>query len=94
MRTIWKFTLPSMSGATVEMPKGAAVLCVQAQHDVPMLWAEVDTDAPMIRRRFFNYGTGHEMPPTSDPLHYVGTFQMSGGSLVFHVYTDRKEYSL
>lgn len=95
MKAIWKFTLPAMSGAMVEMPQGAAVLCVQSQGDVPMIWAEVDTEAPKIKRRFFTYGTGHEMPPMSDdPRHYIGTFQISGGALVFHVYTDRKEYSL
>lgn len=94
MRVIWKFTLPSMSGAMVEMPKDAAVLCVQAQQDVPMIWADVDTDAPKIKRRFWTYGTGHEIPPGNVPMHYVGTFQLSGGALVFHVYTDRKEYSL
>jgi hypothetical protein len=30
------------------------------------------------------YGTGHDMP--DDPGQYVGTFQMHGGALVFHLF--------
>lgn len=90
MNKVYKYPMEMMGDQMIEMPKGAAVLCVQAQHGLPQLWAEVDPNAPMIKRRFAVYGTGHTMPGTFPS--YVGTFQMSGGDYVFHVYTDRVEY--
>ena len=82
--TIYKYTL--QPGRTVlELHRGAEVLTVQMQRDEPCMWAKVDTTQPMERRTFEVFGTGHTMP--NDPrLVYVATFQMYGGSLVFHVF--------
>lgn len=93
---IWKFPLPMVGEGMIEMPRGAAVLTVQTQGNepmlwAPMLWAEVDPKAPKIKRRFVIYGTGH--PMQGEPMSYVATFQMNGGQLAFHVYTDRIEYT-
>ena len=81
-RSIWKF--PLQPDASIEIPKGAQLLTVQAQRDEPQLWAMVDPSAPKETRRFKTFGTGHEI--TEDPGAYVATFQMHGGSLVFHVF--------
>jgi len=84
MSTIYKYTL--QPGRTVlELHRGAEVLTVQMQRDEPCMWAKVDTTQPRERRTFEVFGTGHTMP--NDPrLVYVATFQMYGGSLVFHVF--------
>lgn len=74
----------------VKMPKGAAVLTFQAQHDDPVIWAEVDPDAPMIKRKFWLFMTGEE---ATSGLHYIGTAQFEGGAFVLHAYTDRVEYT-
>ena len=91
MRTVWKFPLypspPPLSftgDVVVWMPQGAQVLTVQAQEDVPVLWALVDTEAVSGPRHFLVVGTGHDM---GDPaVRYVGTVQLFGGGLVLHVF--------
>lgn len=84
MSTIYKY--PIQPGLTVlELPRGAQVLTVQMQGDRPFLWARLDTRQPPERRTFEVFGTGDGMP--DDPrLMYVATFQMEGGSLVWHVF--------
>jgi hypothetical protein len=93
MKKIFKYALKVGDIQAVEMPEGAAVLCVQAQNEAPCIWAAVDPKARKIIRRFRTYGTGHPMDDADRWRHYVGTYQLKGGLLVFHVYTDREEYS-
>lgn len=87
MKTIYKYWLTDENVQSVAMPEGARVLTVQAQLNSPHLWAEVDTEKPEVERIFETFGTGHEMPyDTGIERVYVGTYQLHGGSLVFHVY--------
>jgi len=51
---------------------------------MPQLWAYVDPTEPRVTRKFRIIGTGH--PIATDPGDYIGTFQMGGGALVFHVF--------
>ncbi len=92
MKKIFKYQLKVVGVQMVKMPKGAAVLTVQTQHNNPCIWAEVDPDAPIVKRRFIMYGTGHPML-SEEVTHYVGTYQLPQSGLVFHVYTNRKEYT-
>ena len=87
MRTIWKYALQVADLQTIAMPQGAQVLCVQTQSGIPQLWALVDPGAPMKERAFVTYGTGQEMPDCPDV--YIGTYQIRGGALVFHVFEKR-----
>ena len=85
---IWKWTLQVTDTQSLPMPAGAKVLGVQPQGDFPLrpqLWALVDEKAPVADRTFATYGTGNPMPD-GDPGKYVGTYQMHGGALVFHVF--------
>ncbi len=91
MRRIFKFPLAVDDVQDIEMPAGSAVLTVQAQGEIPCIWASVDSNAPKIKRRFRTYGTGHPMEDDKDFPHYVGTYQLRSGSLAFHVFTDRVE---
>lgn len=93
MDRIFKFQLAVDDIQDVDMPTGCAVLSVQAQRNVPCIWAMVDPNAPKIRRRFRTYGTGHPMEDAGAFPHYVGTYQLQNGSLVYHVFTDRVERS-
>lgn len=88
MKTIWKYELRP-DGATVGVPEGAKILTVQAQKELPCIWCLVDTDARQENRTFRVYGTGHPMPVC--PGDYCGTFQLMGGSLVFHVFEVRDD---
>jgi hypothetical protein len=83
-RTIWKFPLRVDDHVAIEMPMASKVLCVQVQLGTPCLWALVYPDAKMETRDFRVIGTGH--PIERDPGDYIGTFQLNGGALVFHVF--------
>jgi hypothetical protein len=84
MKQVWKFALSAVV-PDVEMPRGAEVLSVQVQRGEPCLWALVDTHAQREVRRFVTVGTGHDIPSDLRMKH-VGTFQLHGGDLIFHVF--------
>lgn len=88
MTTIWKFPLTNPTGSQwIPMPKGARILCVQAQNNAPCLWAEVDSEAKPDARLFAVTGTGWAITESDKyERHYIGTFQIDGGELVFHVH--------
>jgi hypothetical protein len=89
MKTIYKYAIPTTDFQEVRMPRGAEVLCVQMQHDIPCVWALVDREEPLVGRLFSTYGTGHTIN-LEESAKYVGTYQLHGGALVFHVF-DRGE---
>jgi hypothetical protein len=84
-RTIWKFQVPVNDDIAVEMPKGAEILHIDAQEDVPCIWAMVDPTNDLHTRRFRMYGTGHPMHVDEVETH-VGSFMLYNGQLVFHVF--------
>ena len=88
MRRVYKYPLEVVDRQTIEHPRGARLLCVQMQGDGPCLWALVNPDNPPVETTFRIVGTGHPIEDADD-LGYVGTFQMMGGGLVFHVFKER-----
>jgi hypothetical protein len=84
--TIWKWPLPTLDAFTLAMPVGARPLAVQSQHGRPCLWALVDPAAPLVPRGFRIIGTGQPVP--GPDWAYVGTFQMHGGDLVYHLFHE------
>ena len=88
MKTIYKYPLPSIEPVEIPMPRGARVLCIQTQDDHPCLWVAVESTAPTETRRFHIRGTGHPLGDVNVNK-YVGTFQLMGGALVFHVFEGR-----
>lgn len=81
---IWKFPVIGTDRFTHSMPKGAKVLSVQNQRGRPHMWVVVDPDAPLQLRYFRLAGTGHVLGV--DQAGYIGTFQVSEGNLVFHLF--------
>ncbi len=82
-KTIWKY--PAGPGRwTHLMPAGAEILSVQVQRKDVQMWVLVDARKPNEAREFVAYGTGHPMP--DDPGKFVGTFQIEGGDLIFHLF--------
>jgi hypothetical protein len=76
--------LPDMM--EVKMPKGAEVLTIQCQNDVPTIWALVNPNAEKEERYFELFGTGHDVPcDMGIERKYINTFQMKDG-LVFHLF--------
>lgn len=87
MKTIYKYRLDMTDFQQVSLPKGAEILCVQSQHNIPNLWALVDTEQRREMRQFEIFGTGHEVKEDMGiDRKYIGTFQLNDGNLVFHVF--------
>lgn len=84
MYSIWKYPLNTSGATELQMPAGAKVLSMQLQGGTPTLWALVDPTAPEVARSFHIVGTDWEFE--FNPGNYVGTFQMAGGTFVFHVF--------
>lgn len=83
--TIWKFQIETTDTQFVQMPKDATILCVQVQNGLGVcLWAQVDPSQPKENRCIEIFGTGHAIITAN--RRYVGTYQLSGGMLVFHAF--------
>ena len=76
---------------TVLLPTHATILCVQAQRNVPCIWAKVSPRNEKVKRKFWIFGTGHPISKEEQDLHYVGTFQLDDGEFIGHLFTDEKE---
>lgn len=87
-KSIWKFPLEVTNEQVVPMPAGAKVLTVATQEGQPCVWALVDTAAPKPPRKFRIVVTGHTINFNLDQFNFMGTFQLHGGALVFHVFME------
>lgn len=85
MRTIFKYAVEMSEDFTVLAPEGAEWLSVQVQGNEVQMWARVDTRRPAAAYRFGVHGTGHELNDFTARAPHIGTFQLSGGALVFHL---------
>lgn len=84
--TVWKYRLFITGGVQyVQMPAGAELLKLDVQNGEAMLWARVSiqSDAPMVARRFEFVGTGHHVRSNTG---HVGTILLNGGALVLHLF--------
>lgn len=86
MNSVYKYTIKVEDYFSLDLPKGARILTVQAQYDEPQLWALVDKNKPNEKRNFRLAGTGHPIKESSESLNYIGTFQLAGGSFIGHVF--------
>lgn len=83
MTAVWKFPLAVEDTQTIDIPKGAYLLHVAAQSDVPCLWALVNPEAATEQRTFTTVGTGH---PVALNDAYVGSYQLDEGAFVGHLF--------
>lgn len=84
MQQVFKYTLNMTDITHVAMPQGGQVLSAQVQHGNVQVWALVDPSKPEEARTFRIAGTGHPIEHAN--IRFIGTVQMQGGSLVFHVF--------
>jgi hypothetical protein len=84
-KQVWKYLVEMNDEFTVEIPRGAHVLTVQAQHDHPQMWALVDPTEPLEKRRFAMSGTGFDIKD-AHRVRYVGSFHLYGGAFVGHLF--------
>jgi len=86
MTSIFKYDLKIRDDQTVKMPIGAKILSTQLQYEKICLWALVDPANEMEERKIIIRGTGHHIDEMD--MKYIGTVQMVGGHLVWHVFED------
>lgn len=84
MRTVHKYPLDLTDVQAIDMPRDAAILTIQVQHDVPVLWARVDTANLTERRLIHLVGTGNPLPDHA--AGYIATIQLHDGRLVLHAF--------
>jgi len=88
--TVWKYPLRITDDQELRLPKGARVLTIQAQHDVPCLWALVDSQETETELwQLVMLGTGHQAPPDLAWFQYAASYQVQQGRLIFHVFLRR-----
>lgn len=83
MITIYKYYYNGFEEVT--MPQGARILDIQHQDKDIVIWAEIDTHAPIVIRRFEVVGTGHELETPPESRKYIATVQEPSG-YVWHVF--------
>lgn len=88
-RAIWKFIL-SDPVSDIQMPAGARLLYAREQYGEICVWADVDTAASSVQRRFLVVETEEPLPDDVDGAVSLGSAHLQGGALVFHVF-DRGE---
>lgn len=88
MKTIWKFdvTQTLKQPVTLELPGGYEILSLQVQRGRICFWALVEPDAPKVDSTFAIYGTGYDVP--AEPGEFIGTVQMFGDSIIWHVFEE------
>jgi len=96
MQTIYKYPLSVNDKQDVHLPVNAVILTVQSQKGIPCLWALVNPKQEYKEvRTFHTFGTGHpfEIPLDADynplSLVYIGTYQISNGDLIFHLFEEK-----
>lgn len=87
MKTIWKFLFDVADEVHLQVPRGAAFLpYVSAPTPyVLLVWAEVDTEQPLVEHTLHVVGTGNDATVAfAAAEQYLGTIPV--GPFVWHVY--------
>jgi len=85
MKTIYKWEITVSSDHTIlYIPASATVIHVGSQGGAhPVVWMELDINAPQVARKFCVVGTGYAIPLNHV---YIGTSFI--GPYVWHVYEE------
>lgn len=84
-QSIWKYQLETVDSQTLLMPRGASILTVQTQNEIPCLWALVDPYESKEERVIEIFGTGHKVNDENG-IRYIGSYQLMSGAFVGHVF--------
>jgi len=88
MKNIYKYPLEVTDDQFVMIPSGFKILTVQAQNEVPCIWAEVDKSSKLESVHVVIVGTGQETRE-DDEMNYIGSFQLYSGSFVGHCFISK-----
>lgn len=87
MKRVYKYPVEICDVQTIHLPVGAQIISVQVQNGKPYIWACINPSVEIEPRLFRLYGTGHNIEGTN-VLKFVGTFQLLGGRLVYHLFEE------
>ncbi len=73
-RKIFKYELSSAFAQEISMPQDAEIISVQLQRNMPCIWAIIDPEEKLVKRKFVTIGTGREFDGARN-LIYRGTDQ-------------------
>jgi len=73
MEIIYKYQLDTTDIQNIKMPKGAEILCIQVQNNIPCIWCLVNPDNAIDCRTFEIYGTGNPIPTQSERKYSLTT---------------------
>lgn len=87
-RVIYKYQMPVLEEFEMDLPAGAEIIRVQDMDGMFWMWAVVNTDAPVERRKFVSFKTGAKIPDHLN-IRYIGFcaifVQMELGLYIFEV---------
>lgn len=89
-KVIWKYELEFDHYKEISVPKGAEILCVQVQDGAPCIWALVDDKEEEESMYIMTFGTGHPIRKDITLKNHLGTYQLHGGNLIWHVFEISK----
>lgn len=90
MKTIWKFPLDIQDTQEIPIPKGATILSVIEQNDIPVMYALVDPGAPQMPISVEMRGTGHPVEENlMENYIFLDTVNTHGGASVWHIFIER-----
>lgn len=84
MLTIYKFPYQE----NMKMPEHCEILDLQVEGGkVASIWAIVDTEAPLVDRKFYTFGTGQELFSNIGDFTHIKTIQQ--GQFVWHIFEEQ-----
>lgn len=90
MKRVYKYVLAATEQQVLFLPKGSEVLSVAEQRNDMVLYAMVRDDAGEVERHTVRvHGTGH--PVHDDPGRFIGTVNLHGGALMFHMFVKKED---
>lgn len=89
MKTVYKYSLDITNEQVLALPVGAVILSVANQHEGIVMYALVDKNVKGLQgQKIYIHGTGHEV--YGENLAFIGTVELLGGRLMFHVFREAK----
>lgn len=86
MKTIYKYPLNFTDHQTVVLPKNYRIVSIINQKEVPVLYAQIDTDT--VETEILEVairGTGHYVSGL-ESYNFISTLSFSEGDLIFHFF--------
>lgn len=85
IKKVFKYELPFLDYATINLPVGAQVLSAGNQKETLNIWVLVDIDETEVEIRQFRIaGTGH--PLVEEYPIFINTVSFAQGNLIFHIF--------